>query len=423
MPVSVSERVVAGSRDRRRLPTGAACDAVVVAERAIRLINATDRVLARALAEIERDRAYVAYHASSASHWAVLRGFDKERADSLLCAGRLMLKVPEAERQMRAGEITPQTAGVVGRLVPPVPRLEPKEPVPADVAAAEEEAVTARAERFLGRAQETSRSKLRREVAEERERVKQGEAVVPVRFFVKERVRDEWRLAKRIAVGRAGRGLTEGQAFSSVVADYVKRYDRDDLSGRKLRRVRRAGPTSAKPDSRGIPAEVRRLVMQRAEGHCEFPGCPVGTMLQFCHITPHAEGGDREPGNFVVLCRHHHVDFDLGTLGFFERTEAGVTFVDLATGELFEPSPRTHAADVLPRPTPGRDVRQSKPSDAAGRDEPTWRRRDELSNCVRETVPPWAPGGFPAVRPAAWQRRSAPTRRAAAAAAMATAFP
>ena len=341
-------------RDVRRLASGSAPEtnvvaaAKVVAAREIRWINEHDLILARALATIERERGFADDGASSAAHWAVMRGFDLDRAKELLNVGRLMKSVPETEKNVLDGVLTPQSAAVVGRLIKPTPTLPPRdEPDPAEVAA-REAAEAERARKYADVAKTLPKHKLRRLVNQEKERVKHQDRVVSLVFHVKQSAKDDWLLARKLASRRAKRHLTKGEAFTLVVADYVKRRDKDGLSGRKTGRSRRMGPTSERPDDRTIPAEVRRAVMERACGHCEFPGCPNGTFLELCHIRGHADAGDREVSNLLLLCSQHHTMLDRGSLRFFERTDRGASFVDARTGEVFEPSPSRHAADVLP---------------------------------------------------------------------------
>ena len=344
--------------DIRRLPTGAATatietETIDVARREIRVANEHDVILGNALAKVERERAFVPFGHASAAHWAVHVGLERGRANELLNLGRLLHILPEMEVSVLAGETTPQSAAVVGRLIEPTPILAPKEePDPAETAARDASELE-RARSFSEYAKTLSKHRLERLVHEERERIKQGERVVPLTFHVKQSTKDNWALARKIARRHARRSLSDGEAFSFVIADFLKRYDKDGLSGQRKTGSRRMGATSERPDDRTVPAEVHRQVMQRAHGHCEFPGCPNGTFVQLCHIRPHAQRGDREAVNLVVLCWHHHVQFDRGCLRFVTRTDGGVTFENVDTGEIFEPRASRSAADVLPDETDG----------------------------------------------------------------------
>ena len=72
---------------------------------------------------------------------------------------------------------------------------------------------------------------------------------------------------------------------------------------------------------RHIPASVKREVMARAGGQCEFVSdvngqrCCAQQGLEFDHRKPIAHGGDSTLDNLRVLCRNHNVDAAVETLG------------------------------------------------------------------------------------------------------------
>jgi len=68
----------------------------------------------------------------------------------------------------------------------------------------------------------------------------------------------------------------------------------------------------AKPDSRHIPAEVRRAVWKRDGGQCTFTSddghrCEERKDVQFDHIDPYAKGGEATVGGVRLLCRAHNL--------------------------------------------------------------------------------------------------------------------
>ena len=58
---------------------------------------------------------------------------------------------------------------------------------------------------------------------------------------------------------------------------------------------------------RSLPAQVRRLVFERAKSKCEFSGCNSTYQLQIDHCLPWALGGSHAPENLRVLCRVHNI--------------------------------------------------------------------------------------------------------------------
>ena len=78
----------------------------------------------------------------------------------------------------------------------------------------------------------------------------------------------------------------------------------------------------ARPDSRHVPAEVRRAVWLRDLGRCAFVGtegrrCGERAFLEFHHIRPYAVGGEATVDNIHLRCRRHN---DYEARVFFGRT-------------------------------------------------------------------------------------------------------
>jgi hypothetical protein len=70
-------------------------------------------------------------------------------------------------------------------------------------------------------------------------------------------------------------------------------------------------PAPTNPDSRHIPAEVKREVWQRDRGRCAFVGihsrrCGERAFLELHHVRPYAVGGEATPGNIQLRCRRHN---------------------------------------------------------------------------------------------------------------------
>ena len=66
------------------------------------------------------------------------------------------------------------------------------------------------------------------------------------------------------------------------------------------------------PNSRHIPAAVRRAVWERDGGRCTFVEedgrrCKEQNQLEFHHQRPFARGGDHSIDNVALLCRAHNV--------------------------------------------------------------------------------------------------------------------
>ena len=301
---------------------------------------------------------------ASVVDWAVGRGCDRRLAREALRLGRVLALVPGAREKALCGALGLEAAAQVGRLLERARHGVPLSPEqrealakeagegpvdPALLAPSREPAEVAR--RVAAWTREVAAMPMRRvldRVNGAIEEIAQRQSTRPLTFHVGRSGRDLWRRAHRVACRREGRVLTQGEAFTLVVRDWVRRHD--DLSAAP--RGRRVGPTSERPGERHVPASVRREVRTRALDHCEFTGCGNGIWGQTAHVVPHAAGGDREAGNLVLLCGTHHSLLDAGRLRFAGRGPDGVTFVDPTSGEVFAPRPSAHAADALP-PTAG----------------------------------------------------------------------
>lgn len=65
-------------------------------------------------------------------------------------------------------------------------------------------------------------------------------------------------------------------------------------------------PMDAGRTTRKVPPRLRRAVMDRAGGWCQFPGCERKAWLQIHHVQHWVDGGPTSYANLAVLCSHHH---------------------------------------------------------------------------------------------------------------------
>jgi hypothetical protein len=85
-----------------------------------------------------------------------------------------------------------------------------------------------------------------------------------------------------------------------------------DLSRNKFAASRTPRPSAGtRPDSRHIPAAVRRTVWLRDLGRCAFVGeggrrCGERAFLEFHHVRPYSVGGGATVENIQIRCRRHN---------------------------------------------------------------------------------------------------------------------
>ena len=171
---------------------------------------------------------------------------------------------------------------------------------------------------------------LRRRVSARIEETKQAApGVVELSFHVTERTRARFGRVCVLESRRADQSLTEGQVFTRMVDDHLARND----SMEKTARRRRMPSTSSREDSRGIPAEVRRAIHERAHGQCEVPGCQNGVFLDYCHIVPFRDQAGQEVEDLFLGCTMHHKQFDAGLIRFAGWDDARRPRFETADGE------------------------------------------------------------------------------------------
>jgi hypothetical protein len=101
------------------------------------------------------------------------------------------------------------------------------------------------------------------------------------------------------------------RALNSLLADLArKKFAATD-------RPRAARATD--PDSRHVPAEVKRAVWLRDLGRCAFASadghrCGERAFVEFHHLRPYAEGGEPTVDNIELRCRRHN-DYEARAAG------------------------------------------------------------------------------------------------------------
>lgn len=92
--------------------------------------------------------------------------------------------------------------------------------------------------------------------------------------------------------------------------------------------------------SRTVPAKLRRAVLDRARGRCQFPGCEHRSWLQLHHVHHWIDGGGTNYANLAVLCGRHHRAHHAGhyTIGH-DRREPGHFAFHLPDGTTLEHAP------------------------------------------------------------------------------------
>lgn len=267
---------------------------------------------ARVLAELGEHRTWEVFGCASVGEFGERHGIAAAEARALFDLGRAIRTNPLLEREVADGRVTVAAAACVAEAL-------------ADPALLRAE------DDWIGWARTESTKRLRDRIRRRREEVRIGdEPACALTVFVRATGRDAFQRARAIASRRAGRALTHGETFETVVDHYLESFDVDRVTPRD----RRCPPT-ALVDGRYVPMAVRREIFERQGHACAVPFCSNTMFLEMAHLWAHASGGDREADNLVLLCSLHHFFLDSGSITL-AGTAAKPTFFDRRGHDLAE---------------------------------------------------------------------------------------
>lgn len=103
--------------------------------------------------------------------------------------------------------------------------------------------------------------------------------------------------------------------------------------------------------SQQVPAWLRRLVFQRDDHRCVFPGCEARRFLRPHHIWHWARGGPTDLDNLITICSTHHWLVHEGRWSV-SRSERGTVTWFRPSGRRFDPGPAPPESDEIGRRGP-----------------------------------------------------------------------
>lgn len=252
--------------------------------------------LAKDFALVDRSNHFVHEGCASVVEYGVRLGYSRGEVRTLTHLGKTFAAEPEAEARFRAGTLTLDAGAAIGRIYARPILLRP-------------------GDRWLRYAESDPLRTLRRRIKERVEAQAQAYAhahlgLEEITLLVTARTKDRFDRAREVASQQADEHVTEGQTFTRLVDFYLAKNDPLLKPGR----ARRVGPTHENPQSRYVPADVRRQIERRSGGVCEVPMCEHRLGLELAHRTPHASGSGREASDLGQLCHRHHVLYDAGEI-------------------------------------------------------------------------------------------------------------
>ena len=266
---------------------------------------------ARALAALARGDHHQELGFASVGELAECLGFSAPEGRTLHALGRALDGWPGLEERLLAGRLNPDKAAAFTRLLEVGGALRAGEGPPRfeEAARPSPEPLPGEAVSWLAAAEEEPTLDFQRRVARRCEEALRGVPVERMTFLVSQSGMVDFRRCRGLVSGRANRRFSQGETLEILASNYLDHEDPLRVRGR----ARRAPDTSGTA-GRHVPEEVRRAVLARAGGRCEFPRCGFDTWLDLAHVVAHRHGGSREADNLLLLCGVHHRALDGGTI-------------------------------------------------------------------------------------------------------------
>jgi hypothetical protein len=126
-----------------------------------------------------------------------------------------------------------------------------------------------------------------------------------VQFTIDQKMHDKLRRAQDLLRHAVPTG-DPAEIFDRALTLLIEQLEKAKIAG--ATRAGRQRPLA--PESRRVPAAVRRIVWARDGGRCAFVGgegrCRETAFLEFHHVTPYARGGKATADQIQLRCRAHN---------------------------------------------------------------------------------------------------------------------
>lgn len=277
-----------------------------------RLVRHERKVMASVIeyvAEMERRKLYLTLGYGSLFDYLTKKLlYSESSAYRRMQAARALLQTPEIRPRLEEGSLKLSQVCLVQKTL----RQEEK-------TSGERISLQRRKEIFTEVAGKTGR---------ETEKILDAHVNAPVEITARERLRRDESVELNLRVSKELheklRKVKELYAHIEPGADWLRVLDRmatdvlkkRDLSmknplTRPFAEMRAMPSLSRRRVRRSIPTEVKRKILLRDEGKCQFVGaggrkCESRHQIEIDHIHPVAQGGTSEPHNLRILCRAHN---------------------------------------------------------------------------------------------------------------------
>ncbi|MFH1016856.1 MAG: hypothetical protein V1798_01585, partial [Pseudomonadota bacterium] len=236
-------------------------------------------------------------------------GYSENQAYERISAMRLMFRSDEAKTALERGKLTLTQAAMAERHLRAEERAEER-PFP-----------TERVESLISRIEGLSKRETEKVLLREApERPLTSETVRPITAEVSEvrfPITEETRQAMERFWGLKGR-CSVSELFSVCLDFYLSQKDPSRKDEKKTLtlpvrlKTQPDSSTDARPPTRYIAADAKRMVRDRSKGQCEYVDpksgrrCESRYLLEFDHMDPYCSGGSSNEENIRHLCRMHN---------------------------------------------------------------------------------------------------------------------
>lgn len=160
---------------------------------------------------------------------------------------------------------------------------------------------------WVGKAGELTQHALELEIAKESPagrmiefaRAKPGDRV-ELKFSVDAEVYAELKRVVDLESKRVRRPVKMEHSLDRMIELYLRRYDP------LLQHTRERRNKSDQQFSRTVGSKLRKLVLKRDQGRCQYKNCGHSRWTEIHHIVPRAHGGAHTLENLVTFCFSHH---------------------------------------------------------------------------------------------------------------------
>jgi len=247
------------------------------------------------LQKIDSARLYLETGYSSLFQYSVqFLKLSESQSWTFMTVARKSKEIPELKNQIDAGELSVSTAR---RIVPVLEKSNQAE--------------------WIEKAKTLTKSELEKEVSKISPHAFKRKEIVrslsenesSVRFQISDEKLKKWKRMQTLMMSKKRKTLDLMSAIDELVEDFLSKEDPLLQKDKVTKSIPGSGQVHVA--KRHIPTHLRRQVLKRDQGRCQFKS-PLGKLcgnenfIQIHHLEPWAYGGRHSLDNLQTLCASHH---------------------------------------------------------------------------------------------------------------------